>query len=64
MALTNNDLFDPLFLLGFDGFMHSYQNATRTTSDLPVSVVHAGHDPSFGRDRLRALCDMYLAKRA
>jgi glyoxylase-like metal-dependent hydrolase (beta-lactamase superfamily II) len=32
--------------------------------DLPVSVVHAGHDPSFGRDRLRELCNAYLAKRA
>lgn len=31
---------------------------------LPVSVVHAGHDPSFGRARLRELCDAYLAKRA
>jgi glyoxylase-like metal-dependent hydrolase (beta-lactamase superfamily II) len=32
--------------------------------ELPVSVVHAGHDPSFGRARLRELCDAYLAKRA
>jgi hypothetical protein len=30
---------------------------------LPVRVVHAGHDPSFGRDRLVALVDAYLAKR-
>ena len=32
--------------------------------ELPVTVVHAGHDPSFGRDRLVELCDAYLAKRA
>ena len=32
--------------------------------ELPVTVVHAGHDPSFGRERLRELCDAYLAKRA
>jgi len=32
--------------------------------ELPVTVVHAGHDPSFGRARLRELCDAYLAKRA
>jgi hypothetical protein len=25
-----------------------------------VEVVHAGHDPSFGRDRLAALCTAYL----
>ena len=29
---------------------------------LPVSVVHGGHDPSFGRDRLIEICDTYLAK--
>lgn len=32
--------------------------------DLPVSVVHAGHDPSFGRDRLVAMCRDYLEKHA
>ena len=31
--------------------------------DLPVRVVHAGHDPSFGRDRLLQLIDAYLEKR-
>ncbi len=30
---------------------------------LPVSVVHAGHDPSFGRARLRELAGAYLEKR-
>jgi hypothetical protein len=28
--------------------------------ELPVSVVHAGHDPSFGRARLRELVRAYL----
>ena len=28
---------------------------------LPVNVVHAGHDPSFGRERLRELVRAYLA---
>lgn len=31
--------------------------------ELPVRIVHAGHDPSFGRGRLRELCDAYIAKR-
>jgi glyoxylase-like metal-dependent hydrolase (beta-lactamase superfamily II) len=31
--------------------------------ELPVEVVHAGHDPSFGRDRLRELCRSYLRLR-
>ena len=30
---------------------------------LPVSVVHGGHDPSFGRARLVELVDAYLARR-
>lgn len=30
---------------------------------LPVTVVHAGHDPSFGRDRLRELANAYLRRR-
>ena len=31
--------------------------------DLPVTVVHAGHEPSFGRDRLRELAEAYLSQR-
>jgi glyoxylase-like metal-dependent hydrolase (beta-lactamase superfamily II) len=31
---------------------------------LPVTVVHAGHDDSFGRDRLHAIARAYLARRA
>ena len=31
--------------------------------ELPVTVVHAGHDPSFGRDRLRQLAAAYLQRR-
>ena len=29
---------------------------------LPVTVVHGGHEPSFGRERLRQLADDYLAE--
>ncbi|HLQ36995.1 MAG TPA: MBL fold metallo-hydrolase [Planctomycetota bacterium] len=31
---------------------------------LPVTVVHAGHDPSFGRARLRELARAWLDRRA
>lgn len=31
---------------------------------LPVSVVHAGHDPSFGRQRLHELARAYLTRRS
>lgn len=30
---------------------------------LPVDVVHGGHEPSFGRGRLQALCADYLGRR-
>jgi glyoxylase-like metal-dependent hydrolase (beta-lactamase superfamily II) len=42
----------------------TYIRTMRRLRELPVRVVHAGHDPSFGRDRLIELVDAYLAKRA
>jgi glyoxylase-like metal-dependent hydrolase (beta-lactamase superfamily II) len=30
--------------------------------ELPVTVVHGGHEPSFGRERLVELCDGYLRR--
>ncbi len=41
-----------------------YVATMKRLHELPVTVVHAGHDPSFGRARLRELCDAYLAERA
>lgn len=41
-----------------------YVKTMKRLRELPVSIVHAGHDPSFGRARLRELCDAYLARRA
>lgn len=47
-----------------DGFDDSDIDAYRVTMErlrtLPVSVVHAGHEASFGRERLVELCDAYL----
>lgn len=42
----------------------AYVATMKRLRELPVDVVHAGHDPSFGRERLRELCDAYLDKRA
>jgi hypothetical protein len=36
----------------------------RSLRHLPVTVVHGGHEPSFGRERLLELCDAYLDARA
>jgi len=40
-----------------------YVRTMRRLGELPVRVVHAGHNPSFGRDRLRELADAYLKRR-
>jgi glyoxylase-like metal-dependent hydrolase (beta-lactamase superfamily II) len=40
-----------------------YVRTMKRLRDLPVRVVHAGHDPSFGSERLRELADAYLALR-
>jgi hypothetical protein len=34
----------------------------RRLLELPVTVVHAGHDPSFDRERLHELARNYLAR--
>jgi len=38
----------------------AYAATLKRLRDLPVEVVHAGHDPSFGRDRLHAIVREYL----
>ena len=47
-----------------DAVIADYVRSVQRLRELPVTVVHAGHDPSFGRERLVELCDAYLAKRA
>jgi glyoxylase-like metal-dependent hydrolase (beta-lactamase superfamily II) len=42
----------------------AYVATMRRLRELPVRVVHAGHEPSFGRERLVELCDGYLRSRA
>ena len=37
-----------------------YVETMKRLRELPVTVVHAGHEPSFGRERLRELADAYL----
>jgi glyoxylase-like metal-dependent hydrolase (beta-lactamase superfamily II) len=49
----------------FDTVYHSdpelYRRSLERLHALPVEVVHAGHGPSFGRERLRRIIDEYLA---
>lgn len=41
----------------------AYVRSMERLRDLPARIVHAGHDPSFGRDRLVELADAYLQNR-
>ncbi|WP_420549055.1 MBL fold metallo-hydrolase [Curvivirga sp.] len=41
----------------------AYIETMKRLRELPVSVVHGGHEPSFGRERLIELCNEFLAKR-
>ncbi len=40
-----------------------YVRTMKRLLELPVRVVHAGHDPSFGRERLHELANAYLTLR-
>ncbi len=39
----------------------AYITTMQKLRELPVSVVHGGHDPSFGRERMIGIVDRYLA---
>jgi glyoxylase-like metal-dependent hydrolase (beta-lactamase superfamily II) len=53
----------PLLDEGSDGDIPAYLATMRRLEALPARIVHGGHDPSFGRDRLIELARTYLAKR-
>jgi glyoxylase-like metal-dependent hydrolase (beta-lactamase superfamily II) len=52
----DGDLFDSLP----GGGAEAYRRTLRRLRDLPVEVVHAGHESSFGRARFVEICDDYL----
>lgn len=43
--------------------IRDYVATMKRLRELPVQVVHGGHDPSFGRARMVEICDAYLALR-
>jgi glyoxylase-like metal-dependent hydrolase (beta-lactamase superfamily II) len=55
-AIYDGPLLDTLA----DSDVAAYRRTMERLLALPVSTVHAGHDPSFGRDRLHALARAYL----
>lgn len=42
--------------------VHDYVRTLRRLLELDVNVVHAGHDPSFGKERLHAIALSYLKR--
>lgn len=46
-----------------DSSIADYITTMKRLRELPVSIVHGGHEPSFGRSRLVELADAYLAWR-
>jgi glyoxylase-like metal-dependent hydrolase (beta-lactamase superfamily II) len=46
-----------------DSSIEDYCQTMERLIELPVEVVHAGHDPSFGRGRLQELARNYLTSR-
>lgn len=53
----------PLLDTGEDADRAAYVSTLERLRALPVQTVHAGHEASFGRERLMELCDAYLRRR-
>ena len=64
ILFSGDAIYDGPLLDELDGSdRHDYVITMRRLRALPVTVVHAGHEPSFGRERLVELCDTYLSQR-
>ena len=62
---SGDALYDGPLLDELDGSdVDDYVATIRRLRELPVTVVHGGHERSFGRDRLVDICDAYLDLRA
>ena len=59
---SGDAIYDGPLLDQLDGSdVEAYVATVERLRRLPVTVVHGGHEPSFGRARLVELCDAYLA---
>ncbi len=52
----------PLLYEGGNMDVRDYTDSFRRLRELPVRIVHAGHDPSFGPERMHAIIDDYLRR--
>jgi glyoxylase-like metal-dependent hydrolase (beta-lactamase superfamily II) len=59
---SGDAVYDGPLLEGFyDGGPEAYTATMERLRELPVQVVHGGHETSFGRDRLVEICDAFLS---
>ena len=64
VLFSGDAVYDGPLLDELDGCdIADYVGTMRLLRELPVRVVHSGHEASFGRERLVELCDAYLARR-
>lgn len=52
----------PLLYQGYGMNVDDYVRSFELLKRLPIAIVHAGHDPSFGKERLDEIIDRYLAR--
>lgn len=64
MLFSGDAIYDGPLLDELEGsHIPDYVATMKRLRELPVSVAHGGHEPSFGRVRLIEIVDAYLAKR-
>jgi glyoxylase-like metal-dependent hydrolase (beta-lactamase superfamily II) len=64
VLFSGDAVYDAPLLDQLDGSsIDDYVATMQRLRELPVTVVHGGHEPSFGRDRLVEICDDYLERR-
>ena len=65
VLLAGDAIYDGPLLDGFpDSSVTDYLATMRRLLELPVTAVHGGHDPSFGRARMVQLVEGYIRSRA
>lgn len=63
ILLSGDVIYDGPLMMGGDKEDSSlYESSLRHLEVLPVSIVHGGHFPSFGRVRFRQIIDQYRAQ--
>ena len=59
-AIYDGPLIDGLPDSDIDRYLETMERLRR----IPARIVHGGHEPSFGRDRMIEIADAYIAARS